>query len=201
MRTVNSTYFDDMNHQDKWYIKGLIDADGCNQEHRHVLSLVSKDEDLLEDVAAAIQYSDEPSLRSDGVYYLQWVDRHMSKRLSELGCVANKSSIIQFPDVREEYLNHYIRGYFDGDGCFSRSSSRMRFSICSKSKSFLRMCADKIHQVLNIHVSFYKIKNSNEVYQIEVSGNRQITKLMEWIYNEANLFLKRKRKKYQDAII
>ena len=47
--------------------------------------------------------------------------------LKKLGCVENKSLILTFPSkeqVPEEFIYHFIRGYFDGDG-----------SICKKEKS------------------------------------------------------------------
>ena len=38
--------------------------------------------------------------------------------LEKHGCVENKSLILQFPTtVPEELMHHFIRGYFDGDGC------------------------------------------------------------------------------------
>jgi intein/homing endonuclease len=34
------------------------------------------------------------------------------------GCVEKKSLILQFPkDLSQELISHFVRGYFDGDGC------------------------------------------------------------------------------------
>ena len=42
----------------------------------------------------------------------------ISKDLENLGMVANKSLILAFPTfISKELMPHFIRGYFDGDGC------------------------------------------------------------------------------------
>lgn len=46
----------------------------------------------------------------------------MVRDLNILGCVKRKSLILKFPDekiVPKELMNHFIRGYFDGDGSIS----------------------------------------------------------------------------------
>jgi hypothetical protein len=35
------------------------------------------------------------------------------------GCVNNKTFKIKLPKLREDLIRHFIRGYFDGDGCIS----------------------------------------------------------------------------------
>ena len=44
----------------------------------------------------------------------------MCQDLTNLGAVRAKSLLIEFPDeniVPEKLMPHFIRGYFDGDGC------------------------------------------------------------------------------------
>ena len=42
----------------------------------------------------------------------------MVNDLINLGCIPNKSLTLTFPDfINDELLPHFIRGYFDGDGC------------------------------------------------------------------------------------
>jgi hypothetical protein len=42
----------------------------------------------------------------------------MCSDLTRLGAVKNKSLILEFPQfITPKLLSHFIRGYFDGDGC------------------------------------------------------------------------------------
>ena len=56
-------------------------------------------------------------------------NKHLHTNLSILGCTPRKSLILQFPKdsifkeskqySKKELIRHFIRGYFDGDGCIS----------------------------------------------------------------------------------
>ena len=55
----------------------------------------------------------------------------MSKRLEELGMVANKSLILEFPKwLQKELIPYFIKGIVDGDGHISEKN----FSLCLLSK-------------------------------------------------------------------
>lgn len=48
---------------------------------------------------------------------------HLWNTLNNYGCIPNKSLTLKFPDESifksKDLIRHFIRGYFDGDGCFS----------------------------------------------------------------------------------
>jgi len=79
-------------------------------------------------------------------YGLTLHNKHISTKLNQLGCVAKKSLILKFPEwlIDSELQRHFIRGYFDGDGCISSSQRKNRnciayyFSIVS-TKDFCRV--------------------------------------------------------------
>jgi hypothetical protein len=51
---------------------------------------------------------------------LTFSSREMCKDVEKLGGIKHKSLILEFPSfdiVPEKYMSHFIRGYFDGDGC------------------------------------------------------------------------------------
>jgi hypothetical protein len=55
-------------------------------------------------------------------------------KLFELGCVNNKTQIIRLPILENDLMNHFIRGYFDGDGSIYKVKKRpnsFTVSICS----------------------------------------------------------------------
>lgn len=49
--------------------------------------------------------------------------KHLWEILNKYGCTPSKSLILKFPDESifesKDLIRHFIRGYFDGDGCIS----------------------------------------------------------------------------------
>ena len=101
------------------------------------IALQEKDRDILEKIRIDIG-SNKPlclksseNKRNNGEWYdykdqyaLDVCNKHWCERLSELGCVPNKSLVLKFPDyLSDEMLPHFIRGYFDGDGCIVNAKS------------------------------------------------------------------------------
>jgi len=128
---INEYYFDNIDTPNKAYILGFLYADGCNHiKHNNTitLELQQKDADILELIKNEIG-SSKPlywfnTIRTDGVerHMVSMVlnSKHMCEMLSKCGCVHKKTFLLEFPDFLEERLySHFIRGYFDRDGCAS----------------------------------------------------------------------------------
>lgn len=70
--------------------------------------------------------------------------REMTDDLIEKGVVPNKSLVKEFPtDIPEDLIRHFIRGYFDGNGCVSAGKDKdkrinaLHFSFHSGSLNFI----------------------------------------------------------------
>lgn len=54
-------------------------------------------------------------------YKLSICSQQLSDKASTLGAIPNKSLMLKFPDINifksKDLIRHFIRGYFDGDGC------------------------------------------------------------------------------------
>jgi intein/homing endonuclease len=59
--------------------------------------------------------------------------------LLKFGLTPNKSLTLQFPDVPKEYVRHFVRGCWDGDGSvyFEKRANRIKASYVSGSKKFI----------------------------------------------------------------
>lgn len=125
----NSNYFDVIDNENKAYFLGLIYADGNNyyvdNKFAITISLQERDGYLVEKFAEEIDYAgllhyDELSVvDSNHKNQIRIVvnDEHMSNQLASLGVINNKSLVLKFPDfIPDEYLRHFVRGFFDGDG-------------------------------------------------------------------------------------
>lgn len=137
----NSHYFDKIDTPNKAYILGQLYADGNNFTNHNAitLSLQETDKQLLEDIKSEIQYTGPLRVRElhkhnenhKNNYVLCINDEIMSKQLSKLGVVDQKSLKITFPTFLPNTLvHHFIRGYFDGDGCiyYDRKHNKWRTS-------------------------------------------------------------------------
>ncbi|MCF8001670.1 MAG: hypothetical protein K9K76_07440 [Halanaerobiales bacterium] len=112
--------------------------------------------------------------------------------LISLGCVENKSKLIEFPSQKilpKSLISHFIRGYFDGDGSISTNGvdNGYKISIIG-TKSFLEHV--KKYYGLNV-----KILKSNNIFELKFGGQGDIINFVDDIYQDASYKLKRKYKK------
>ena len=53
----------------------------------------------------------------------------MANDLINLGCIPNKSLILLPPKLKDEFISHFIRGYFDGDGSIGKYKNRYKITF------------------------------------------------------------------------
>src|SRR5258708_3881960 len=111
---------------DMAYVLGYFAADGCmyrNNNDSYYISFTSADLSLIAQVKKIMQVSNaieiyQPRRKNSKLRYtLQIGSKRIFKRLLDLGLTPNKSLTLPFPEVPDAYLGHFVRGYFDGDGC------------------------------------------------------------------------------------
>ena len=60
-------------------------------------------------------------------------NKHLWETLNSYGCTPRKSLTLRFPNIsifkNKNLIYDFIRGYFDGDGCFSTSKYKNSNSI------------------------------------------------------------------------
>ncbi len=122
---MNHDYFNTIDTEAKAYWLGLLFADGYNYEARDrvVLTLAQTDIEILERFARDIGYVNQiytviPKLPNCQPLRTVTINsRTMSEALARLGCVQRKSLILEIPSIPDDLMRHFMRGYFDGDGC------------------------------------------------------------------------------------
>ncbi len=181
---INENYFDTIDNENKAYILGLLYADGNNYPELNTvqLSLIESDKLILDKITNLIQpdkplkYVSKQYMRDKGVkaspqYNLIITNKHISKRLIELGLVKNKSLILTFPikeQVPEHLYNHFIRGYFDGDGCIHVNKKNNHSFSMLGTKEFL----EKVQNILveKTGINFTKISRKKNIYCLSYTG-------------------------------
>lgn len=120
---VDEFYFEIINSPEKAYILGFFYADGYNNESNGIVSSTQREDriDILTSIKDRIHADQEIKIYpGQRAYSLTICSTKMSKDLANAGAMQCKSHILTFPDstiVSDELIPHFIRGYFDGDGC------------------------------------------------------------------------------------
>lgn len=224
---VNKDFFKKIDTKEKAYILGLLYADGnvhgkgitlCLQERdRHILKSISK----ILDFNGKLHFLPKRKKHHQNQYRLFLYNQDIANDLIKLGCVPAKSLILKFPtpkQVSNKFIRHFIRGYFDGDGCiyvnFKNFYKRTRYNTSLKATismvstfSFLRKLKKVCKNKLGINFSLTrKIKtdkrypNNKITSEIVLTRRESVVKFCEWIYKDSDLFLARKHKKYKDFV-
>lgn len=211
---VNENYFDVIDTEQKAYFLGFLYADGYNNTKTNCvrICLHEKDIDVLEKLNRLI-HKDKPiskySNRSNGTNYpiLDMFSKKISQSLVKLGCDKNKTFNIKFPteeQVPKHLYNHFIRGYFDGDGCITSYVHKRKitpdntFSIVG-TESFLTSVIYIIKCELNIQVNKLYTRHPERNHCIRsffISGNTNCKKIREWLYKDSTIYLNRKKDKF-----
>lgn len=191
-------YFENIDSNEKAYFLGLMYADGSITKNEAYLKL--KDEDII------IKF--KKALNAEQPIYYQNYDNYYSYQISicsqkfcqdliNLGCFINKTKILRFPSIKIEYYSHFIRGFFDGDGCLQLNDklSHCRFDLTSASLEFLNDIRPIITEKAITNGYLGKESNTN-TYHLNYSG-KQVIQIMSWLYQDSNdLYLTRKYNKY-----
>ena len=207
---LNENYFDVIDTESKAYFLGLLYADGYNNEKTNKVSLrlVEQDKHILESMKKELEcdsklyFHEMKSKKStwNNCYSFVMCSSKISESLSNKGCLQAKSLILKFPtneQVPNHLLRHFIRGYFDGDGClYASKSSDVKITICS-TDVFCCELKKYIEMQLNINVGIYKGNSNNNITKnLCIGGRLQVYKFLDWIYKDSNFYIQRKHDKY-----
>lgn len=216
--SLNEHYFDVIDTPNKAYILGFLYADGCNFPKKQTISmsLEEKDKEILEKIRLEIGSNKklefiEQSKRKDkdndyhynDMWRLLMFSSHMCKVLNKHGMTPNKSLTLQFPKhLDKTLLSHFVRGYFDGDGSYcARYTKKGWFQsiiTITSTEDFCVDCLEIIREQAGIDGGgIYDASSHNGVTKVlSISGTNQINKFFEWLYKDADLYMKRKHDLY-----
>lgn len=208
-------YFCEIDTEEKAYVLGLLMADGSIFGNRLTLQLSGEDGEMVERVKNLLCLSKKTldlitykNPKYQNAHKLTIVNRRIADSLKNLGVVERKSVLLKEPkDLDSSLVRHLIRGYFDGDGHLGwwyykqskkeekgKGSLKANFEITS-TKNF---CLWLKSEFYNIGVNSFLIKNRGKSYSLRISGNQQIEKSLDFIYNNSNIHLNRKFQKYRE---
>ena len=208
----NEDYFENIDTEDKAYFLGFITADGNVVDDyckRIKIKLKSDDFGILEQYITYTEYEGPIYFHKNGKYCeVALSGKKVVADLGKLGIIPNKTSIVEFANIPEHLVRHYMRGVFDGDGCISihkkkegsrDTSDRGQVNLCSASKNFIEQYVDMLHAHCGINKN--KIRNpKGSYYVIDWGSFSDIEKFHDFFYRDAAVYLKRKKETFDRAL-
>lgn len=208
-KAVDSNFFEKIDSQEKAYILGFIYADGCVSNHRLSIKISKQDIELLEQIKLSMSSSHKIGVYTNhngygkGKEFCQLVikDNKIENDLQQLGVVPQKTKILTFPSPEQippNYIRHFIRGFFDGDGSIYMGNSSPIISFTGTQDMLLGI-RQELQKIINTHANVYKYKNK-EIFDYKVGGMKQIKIIYDYFYQNANIFLGRKKNKFEEIL-
>lgn len=207
---VNSTYFNIIDSEEKAYFLGFLYADGSLAStfgrYTIAIALQERDKYILEKFRDNVE-SNRPlefisSKKKKGIlqnqYKLSIDDKKMHSDLCSLGCVPNKTFVLRFPSnqqVPEKYIRHFIRGYFDGDGCVFRHKNRQGVNFLG-TKELLSSIKSILEK--ECEVSLPHVLATRNIFSYSIKSEEGVFKFYDYIYKDSTIFLKRKKEKFHE---
>ena len=213
--------FNPVNTPEAAYILGFYIADGCLNGNKFVITLNEKDKEILEKIRdymspiTKLIYKKETinkqGIVSHPMYSFAFTCKEIVSRLEDLGLGKNKTYLSKSIKnvVPKELMWDFIRGYWDGDGCISSSNVtknvketsynyiNIGFTIISKDPDILNeMNEFFIEEGINTHV--YPDSKGN--YLVGTHSKSEIEKIYNKLYTSSNLFMERKRTKFNEIM-
>lgn len=198
---LDESAFDDLSRQEAVYWWGFIYADGCvTGKNTLSITLDSKDYTHIQKLYAFLKTNKKPY-----IYYQEngygggnrvtamIHSDHIATRLRQLGVIVDRPSVQPVIDhLPDDMFSHWVRGYFDGDGC-ARKGFNASISLIGQEDLLLWIRSELYKRLgTNPHLKLYKHKHS-DIYTIDYGGIVQAVKIRDWLYKDAAVFMSRKK--------
>lgn len=200
-------FFQTIDSEEKAYFLGLIIADGnvfkdnTGRQASISITLNLQDKYMLEAFKQTVNTNTSIGYDGRGAGQIAVRSNIMAQDLAKYGVIPRKSLYTYLPQINEDYMNHLIRGIFDGDGSIRAvetdksnrfahyigfcGSEQLMTDISEYCKKLNLNIIPKVYNYTNKDLSDIKIQNIEDMYRFG-----------EWMYNNATIYLKRKKEKY-----
>lgn len=215
----NENYFENIDTEEKAYWLGFIAADGSivksskYNSYRLYINLSHIDKNHLEKFKTAIGANDielEEYMSTDGfcnpngtiTSRIVLNSLKLCADLAKYHIHQRKSYDIEMPNINDDLIPHYLRGFFDGDGSYyyqydvKNNRYRYSFEVVGVSEVLFKQIQEYLLSV-NIKTNIYYRKGAKSIRLM--SGSRQeILKLIDLLYSNSNIYLDRKYQKINE---
>ena len=224
-RNIRHSFFKSIDVEIQAYLLGFHASDGSVDEKRKTfrIQLSKKDSeiiylfrDFISKNARIFQHDGHLLNGRNGEIYKQnpaigidITSAELTNSLVNLGFGYRKTyKELHLPNIKYELLRHFIRGYFDGDGCFTcwyvpanngrKERVRGKFDIISKTKSILMDIQNYLKEN-NIESLIHHLNRDN-MYRLSVGSKKEMIKLYHLLYDSSYFYLSRKYNKFSHYV-
>lgn len=206
---LQDSFFEKIDAEEKAYVLGLLYADGTYSKSNNLISLElqERDKEILDKITNILQ-PEKPLLfvkkrkeSHQNHYRLCICSKPICTQLLKIGFESNKSFKIRFPDIQKHLIHHFIRGFFDGDGCISVYLIKNKYQTCSFSITSNENFLKELQIILINELQLSKTKlcrdnRGNNINTLVYGGKQNCLKIRDWLYKDATIYLKRKHDKF-----
>jgi hypothetical protein len=131
------------------YTDGNLFHDTKRKTYRIVMA--QKQPELLDkvlklmDCDARLRYRKKRGISGE-VYFFDIQQKQVYSDLINLGLSPNKSRTIEFPNIPPEFVRHFVRGCWDGDGSIYFESGKLRGSYTCGSFKFIEKLVQELYR-------------------------------------------------------
>lgn len=198
---VNQEYFQSLNENSS-YILGFIGADGhvdSNKRNRVSITIHNNDIEILDFIKDEIVPNAHISKRKDRNHStLCFSGSKIINTLLKLGLDNRKTQISNILDkIPYDLHRHFIRGFFDGDGCLSyRKRTRGKYTTID---NYFTITNNDCKLLNNIQKTMQccSVTKCRTWYVLRTSNLKVISEIYDYLYTDANFYLKRKKDKFE----
>lgn len=205
----DQNFFKKIDTEEKAYFLGFLYADGSLNKERYSISMTlhHKDKEIINKICKHIYNDDFPLVydREGRHIRMGFNSKIMYEDAEKLGLHQRKSFTIKFPTnemVPEELMHHFIRGYFDGDGCIYHTDPNKKTIRASVmiigSLEFIDSLKDRLKKIVKDKVGEAKHRSCKFVKCVVLTSTESVKDFYNYIYRNATLFLERKKNKFNN---
>lgn len=223
-KKINDDFFEIIDSEIKAYLLGFFAADGHIEKRKDYytyclkIGLHKKDIEILElfnkYIANNLVKINYPKTKETMVT----ISIHSTKigeDLLKLGYDNKKTYTCNtLPNINEKFINHFIRGYFDGDGSIIVNKQKKGMNtfihLAAYNENILKEIFTKFNITKNkIYIKHEKnvVKKVNKIevyfkqcFTYKIGDKENFLKIYDYLYHNANFFLKRKKDKFNQGI-
>lgn len=206
--SVDDNYFNVIDDEKKAYFLGLLFADGnitSGKKNQIRIALKEQDGYLLRELKSEIKsdcavarrvFPKNPNWESQ--ISVQFSSKQMKEDLVRYGCTPRKSKTLLFPELPQYYMWHFIRGYFDGDGCICVYTDKWECRRTTVSFSGSVLFNRRLREILIGYGIKCGVREITDTFSNLTISAKNFYVFRDLLYNEATIFMKRKRDKFYE---
>ena len=199
---IKEDFFESIDSPNKAYWLGWIVSDGSitNQPEKSKfqleITLKAEEEDILHLLEKDLGIKDKVYTSNKIYKRFSLGSKKIIQDLEKLGITQNKTFSVKIPNIPPEFISHFVRGIFDGDGGFT--SYQRNNGVINQELSFCGniYIIEGIQEILFKAIPNLKhkqIENEHSIKRIRWGSKKDIKLIADYIYKDCDeYFLKRK---------